>query len=438
MAGEPGTRSRVPFLLVLLGALLAVFAVTGSLGSRDGSSADPAVAAPRVTALNLMVERAQVTLRRAPDNAPLWAQLGAAYVEKARITGDPSYYGQAQGALDRSMEITPDGNGEALIGLGQLANARHDFAAAREFGERALALRPFTPEVHGVLADAYTQLGDADAATAAVQSMLDVRPGLAAFTRASYDFELHGRIEDARFALDRALQASVSPDDVAFCRYYLGELAWNAGDVEGAAAHYAAGLVADPRNLALAQGNAKIAWAQGRTEDALAAYAELTTRVPLPQYLLEYGELLEAAGWIEQAQAQYEVLAVQQSLYATSGSIDGQFASLVAADHGDPAEALRLAEAEWARHQSIFSADALAWALHVNGRDAEALPYAERAASLGWRNASYSYHRGMILAALGRGDEAVSALGEAMATNPNFHPLHAPQARATLAELEAA
>lgn len=437
MTGEP--RSRVPALLVVLGVLLLVITVAGVLTGRDTSTSPAAptpVAGP--SALDETIQRAQETLRRNPENAPLWAQLGSSYVEKARISGDPTWYGQAQGALDRSLAVEPDGNGEALIGLGQLANARHDFATARDLGEQARALRPYTGAVYGVLADAYTQLGDTAAASAAVESMLGVDPGLPAFTRASYDLELHGKVDEARQAMQRALSSALTPADVAFCRYYLGELAWNSGDVDGAAEHYAAGLVATPHDIALTQGQAKVAWAQGRVDEAITAYADLTNRVPLPQYLLEYGELLESAGRAEEARAQYEVLAVQQQLYASSGSTDDQVAALVAADHGDPAQALRLAQGEWDRRQSMFSADALAWALHVNGRDAEALPYAEQASATGWRNATHSYHRGMILAAAGRPGEAVEALREALEINPNFNPLQAPAARAAIARLESA
>ena len=41
----------------------------------------------------------------------------------------------------------------------------------------------------------------------------------------------------------------------------------------------------------------------------------------------------------------------------------------------------------------------------------------------------------MILAALDRPAEAVAALNEALETNPHFHPLHAPEARATVERL---
>jgi tetratricopeptide (TPR) repeat protein len=85
----------------------------------------------------------------------------------------------------------------------------------------------------------------------------------------------------------------------------------------------------------------------------------------------------------------------------------------------------------------VFTADALAWALHRAGRDAEALPYVERAAELGTRDAAVDYHRGMILAALGRTDDAIAALDEALRANPYFSPLHAATAQRTLDELQA-
>ena len=429
-------RSRVPALLAVIGALLAVLAAATLLTGRD-TTTSPTASGPvsQPSALDETIQRVQTTLRRNPENAPLWAQLGAAYVEKARISGDPSYYGQAQGALDRSLAVAPEDNGEALIGLGLLANARHDFTAARVAGEQARELRPYTGAAYGVLADAYTQLGDTTAASAAVESMLGVDPGLGAFTRASYDLELNGRADEARQAMERALSSALTPADVAYCRYYLGELAWNAGDIDEAAEHYTAGLAVAPQDVALTQGQAKVDYARGDVDEALAGYADIVNRVPLPQYVLEYGEMLQAVGRVEEAQAQYEVLAVQQALYAAEGSTDDQVAALIAADHGDPAEALRLAEAEWERRQSIFSADSLSWALYVNGRFDEALAYAEQAAALGWRNASYSYHRGMILAALDRSADAVAALNEALTINPKFNPLQAPEARATIERL---
>jgi len=432
------TLRRAPLVAVAalaLGAVLLGVAVAGFVADSAVPAAAPSEGAAASDPLSRAIAEAQDDLRRNSDDAPRWAELGSAYVEQARVTGDPSYYERAQGALDRSMKLQPESNALAMIGLGALANARHDFAEARDWALRARELAPATASVYGVLADALTQLGDVAGATAAVQQMLDTRPGVASFTRASYEFELHGRVDDARLALERALEDAASRPDIAFIRYYLGELAFNTGDLEEAARQYARGLEIAPDDVALRQGRAKVAAARGDLAQALADYQTVTNRSPLPQYVQEYGELLLVAGREDEAAVQFELFRAQQQLYEAAGSVDNLAVSQFAADHGDPAEALRRAEGEWDRRQSVFVADAMAWALHANGRDAEALEYADRAAALGWRNATFGYHRGMILAALGRWAEAEAQLADALALNPHFSPLHAPRARAALEQL---
>jgi tetratricopeptide (TPR) repeat protein len=377
----------------------------------------------------------QDRLRANPSNDAAWAELGSAYVELARITADPAYYDRADGALARSLRLRQEANGAAMLGMGALANARHDFAAARDWATRAQAVLPDTAAVYGVLADALTQLGDADGATAAVQRMLDLRPSVASFTRASYDLELRGDRDGAAIAMERALTAATSADELAFTRYHLGELALGRGRVADARAHYELGLAAAPRDAALRQGMARVAAAEGDLPGALAGYRDLVADVPLPQYLREYAALLTAAGRTADAADQFELLAQQQALAEAAGASDDLTAAEVAADRGDAAESLRRAEAEWGRRQQVLVADALAWALHLNGRDAEALAYAERAAALGTVDAGFAYHRGMILLGLGRSAEAAVHLATALRTDPHFSPVHAPLARAALASL---
>ena len=428
-------RSRLGALLVVgLGVGLLVLSIAALLPPATPGPATVAAGGP--STLDRRISAAQAKLARHEQDPRTWADLGTAYVEKARITANPAYYPKAEGALRTSLTQQPDGNGPALTGMGALANARHDFAAARSFGERARAVLPHTAEVYGVLTDAYTQLGDTEAATTALQRMLDLEPGVSSFTRAAYEFELHGRVDDARHALDRALADAVDPADIAFCRYRLGELAFDNGDVDTAARHYEAGLRAVPLDPPLLQGKAKVAAARGQTGEALAGYRELVSRLPNTQYLQEYALLLTSAGEGELAERQYTLIEQQQQLQAAAGATDDLSAALVAADRGDAGQALQRAQAEWSRRQPVFVADALAWALHLNGRDTEAITYADRAASTGWRNATFSYHRGMILAGLGRNAEAVTALTEALRVT--ISPVDARTARATLANLRGA
>ncbi|WP_112261340.1 tetratricopeptide repeat protein [Lentzea terrae] len=337
----------------LLAALLAVAACVSP------QAATPA-AATQTSSLQRNAESLQAKLRRTPQDAAAWAQLGTTHVELARVTFDPQHHPRAERALTESLRLKPEGNGEAFIGRGALANARHEFAEARGWGQRAVTALPDSAQAQGVLVDALTQLGDDAGASVALQRMLDLRPGVASFTRAAYHFELHGRLDEARGALERALETASSPDEAEFCRFQLGEL-------------------------------------NGRSDqEALEVYRGLVAKAPSPEYLVKYGKALAKSGNPQEARAQFD-LALRQ-LQALGG--DDLTAALIAADHGDPAEALRYAEKEWAKRQSVFTADALAWALHVNKRSAEALPYSDKAVALGWRDPEVLRHREAILGSL--------------------------------------
>jgi tetratricopeptide (TPR) repeat protein len=407
----PATTSR---RLAIIGtAALFMLLGAGVVGLRASGSARPAtaavhggatgVAAPGVGAArpDAAIDRAQQRLRLVPGDYVTWAALGSAYLERARVTADPGYYPKAEGALRRSLELHGTENPAALTGLGALANARHDFAGAAGWARQALAIDPYQADAYGVLTDALTQLGDAAGATAAVQQMLDLRPGLAALTRASYDFEQHGRVVEAQTLMAQALQDAVEPADVAFCRYQLGELAWQDGRLADAETQYAAGLAADPGYLPLREGRAKVAAARGQTDAALTGYADLTRIYPAPAYFLEYAELLRSTGHAAQADAQLTLAAAAQQLVTANGGTDDLTGSALALAQGRPADAVRLATQEWQRRHFADVADALGWALHADGQDASALAYARQAGALGAHNAKYSYHLATIEHALG-------------------------------------
>ncbi len=105
------------------------------------------------------------------------------------------------------------------------------------------------------------------------------------------------------------------------------------------------------------------------------------------------------------------------------------------ADHGDPRQALRYAEAGIRIRPFMDMADAYAWALHRNGRHEEALARSKKALSLGTRNALFHFHLGMIQESLGDVPAARAELATALEINPYFSPLWAPVARDVLDRL---
>ncbi|QNG37401.1 tetratricopeptide repeat protein [Geodermatophilaceae bacterium NBWT11] len=432
-------RRRNAVAAVAAGGLLLVASVAGFASAQQDRQTTEAAAAEQaavVDPLTAAIAAAQTRLETVPGDYTTWAQLGSAYVEQARVTADPSYYDLADGALAQSLTLRPDANDAALTGQGALANARHDFAAARDAADAALAINPYSATAWGVLTDARTQLGDYPGATEALDRMLELRPGLASFTRASYDAELHGDLANARSALEQALEtATGDPASEAFCRTYLGQLALNQGDLDEAGAQFSAGLVDLPDDASLLLGRARVDAARGNEDAAVAGFQRVVDSSPLPEHFVEFGEYLESLGRDDEAQQQFALVDTVRQLFAAGGVTDDLSAALFAADHGDPATALTAAQAEYDRRVNIDSQDALAWALHAAGRDAEALPLAQQATSLGGASALFLYHRGAIEAGLGMTDQARATLTQALDTNPYFSPLLAPRATELLESL---
>jgi Flp pilus assembly protein TadD len=99
--------------------------------------------------------------------------------------------------------------------------------------------------------------------------------------------------------------------------------------------------------------------------------------------------------------------------------------TLYLADHGDATAALELAREQHAERPSIQITDALAWALHANGRDVAALRYAREALRLGTKDALMLFHAGMIARSAGRERLGIRYISRAVELNPAFSFLHA-------------
>ncbi|MEV0997641.1 tetratricopeptide repeat protein [Nonomuraea sp. NPDC050202] len=371
--------------IALIGAM--IFTIV-SFSSSPATS--PAAGQPRRETL-------QERLKRLPGDHRGWAELGLQYVDQARVTGDPAFYTKAEGALATAARLN-DRDDTVLTGQAALAAGRHEFRDAVRLAERAIDANPYGAAAYGVLADARTQLGDLKGAQQAVDRMLGLRPGVAAFARASYTAELRGDRDGARKYLEYAHADAWSPADLAYSRYYLGELALHAGDLETAAGWYARALQAYPAYTPALAGQARAAALGGRLTEALDLYETVVQRLPLPQYLIEQGETRIKAG----RQADWTLLEAQRKLFEAAGVRDDLTWAEFLADHGDPARAVEHARAEYARNPNLVAADALAWALHKAGRPAEALRYAREATATGWRNPLITYHRAKIEQALGR------------------------------------
>jgi tetratricopeptide (TPR) repeat protein len=92
-----------------------------------------------------------------PRLYPVWAQLGEARLDRARLSHDPAEVRAARAALETSLSIQE--NFEALTLMTALANFRHRFDEAIAFGDRAAQAAPSDTVVLSMRIEALTGLG---------------------------------------------------------------------------------------------------------------------------------------------------------------------------------------------------------------------------------------------------------------------------------------
>ncbi|MFB6983371.1 tetratricopeptide repeat protein [Streptomyces scopuliridis] len=413
--------------------------------------------------LTALIRERENWLRTHPEDGQAWAVLGSAYVERGVAAADPAYFPKADRALQRSLAVSPGGHGEeragdagsgkhggsaedskpgkgirtgtpeALVGLASLANARHDFVAAKRWGESVRTQRPAAWTSYPVLIDAYSGLGDYKSAGKALEKLRELHSGAPVLIRAAEVYRDRGRREDAVAKATDAAARAGSPAERATALDALGELAWERGEPAEALGHYEAALTAVRDRAQSLAGRARALASLGRSEEATRDYQSALDKLPLPEYALELGELYDSLGLDGDAQTQYETLRERAERARGNGVNEELVLGRFEADHGDPQAAVARLRAEWARsHRSMEVADALGWAMYRAGRGREALAYATKATEPGRRSALFSYHRGEIERSLGMYGAARRHIEEALRTDPHFSPLLAPTAREAL------
>jgi tetratricopeptide (TPR) repeat protein len=439
-ADPPLVRSRTLGKMSLRPAL---FATTLTLLACDTAPPTPATPAPaRPSGLKALALQApdgstkvddrlrelQTLVGRQPDKFDAWILLGRGWVQKARQAADPGYYANANAAAGIALELKPD----HPLGLDLRALVLmndHRFADAKDLAERSLAKDPDDLMALGNLSDALLELGDFDAAGAAAQKMVDLKPNLPSYARVAYLRFLRGDNLGAKQAYRMAMDAGQSTKDtepLAWVTVDAAKVFLSEGDLEGAEAGYERALAVSPGYPAALAGLARVRLAQLRAGEAAALAKKSFELSALAETAWLWGDAARAAGLSEEADAAFA------RLIRLGEHGEGRVLSAFYASEGrDHQAALGYAEKELKTRGEIHSWDAKAWALHRLGRDVEALEAMERATRLGTKEPLLSFHEGAIRIALGDRKLGCKAIESAIAGKLHF-PLKAAGEAATL------
>ncbi len=415
-----------------------VYDLTGQ-SSRVAAELDPTAPAnlsPATFSTDTVINYLQGYLKTHPTDSVAYSNLGIWYLQKARETGDPAFYGKAEGVLNRSLEIDPK-NFQALSGIGALALSRHQFRDALQWGKRAEPLNPDNAGIYGILGDAQIELGNYPEAFALFDRMVGLRPDLSSYARISYARELQGNRPGAIEAMQAAVDAGApNSEAVNWARVQLGNLYFDQGEYARAEQAYHAALDSTPDYPYARAGLGTVRAAEGNYADAITLYTRAVNTMPLPQFVIALGDIYAAAGRPDDAARQYALVEVEEKLFAANGvDVDAELA-LFDADHDrDLPATLARARAAYERRPSVTVADIFAWTLCKNGDYPAAQQMMNQALRLGTRNALMYYHAGIIAYRLGNNQVAIDYLEKAVTLNPHFSILYADSARSLLYDL---
>ena len=142
---------------------------------------------------------------------------------------------------------------------------------------------------------------------------------------------------------------------MAWFQYQLGDTLIATGDRAGAATAYAAALAADPSSHLARWGLARVAAAEGRTDEAIRLLDAAIAAVPLPEFLARRADLYTIARrrWrrARAADDRATVLAIAQLAGDAAGVYDRTLSLFLSNTGSDPARALALAQGEIAGPQ---------------------------------------------------------------------------------------
>ena len=286
---------------------------------------------------------------------------------------------------------------DAMLLRGHVLHQFHRFKEAEALARQLVTVRSL-PYDYGLLGDSLMEQGRLAEAIPAYQTMLDLRPGFESFVRAAHMRWLKGDLPGAQELMGQVL-GMIHPREKATAAWAEARVAsydLQAGNLPAAKQHAEIALQAKPTNAPAHLVLARVLSVEGRDDEALEHFRAAAKARPLPEFLWALADELEAR------QLTAEAAPIEQTLRQIGRRADPRGLALyLATTRQDPAEALKLAQAELENRQDVFTWDALAWSQLAAGQVVPARKSMQRALAEGTQDGRLFLHAAVISAAAG-------------------------------------
>ncbi|MDQ6943657.1 MAG: hypothetical protein M3169_14255 [Candidatus Eremiobacteraeota bacterium] len=371
-------------------------------------------------------------------------KLSAEYLQRYRERGDIGDIVRALSLAERSYRTQPYKNAAAEVDIAAALVALHRFKEALtvtrhieryDVGDPAMLVREASIDLElgryddaKNIIDRLNRIPAADLDAFALDTLL---------TR--YD-ELTGHLARARERFERTTayanaQYSIGAQPRAWYYFRAGELAFEAGDNDGALAAGQRALATFPAYSEANRLIARVACSVHRWRECLDAAKASAQVVPYPEVLGYEADAQRALGDVTGAAQTNDLIRTIERI-GNAQHVSDRLLAIYYSEHGERLDdAYRIAKGELAVRDDIFTDDTLAWAAAMDGHWDEARTRIGPALRFDTENALLQYHAGIIALHFGDRPEAKRRLEKAVALNAQFHPFYADDARAQLARL---
>ena len=383
--------------------------------------------------VDALITRLQEQIRRIPDKTDPWIELGRAWIRKARENSEPGYYLQADACA--SVVLAHETENAAALNLrGLVLLNSHRFAEAEALARRIVVKRDFDPMGWGTLSDALLEQGRIEEAEAAVKKMIEQKPSLPSYSRASYLAFLRGSSAAAkeliRLAIDAAPNSRGNAEPRAFALVQAAQMFFLEGDYSGADAGFVLALQAMPDYPPALVGRGQVALSEGRYAEAEQLLLRAYQLSPLAETAWHLGDARTMQRKDQDAASAYA------DLLRIGRRTDPRTVALfLAIENRDLQQAQELIDRERSGRNDLYTQDVYAVVLSRRGHHTEAQRSIDGILAVGVRDPRFLYHGAIIHHAAGNKARAHALLQQLLKQSPHFDVIAEPIAQRLALEL---
>jgi tetratricopeptide (TPR) repeat protein len=372
-------------------------------------------------------EKLMKTVRINPEDVKSTLSLATLYLQEGRITGDHLYYdAAAMKYIDEALKREPQNfTGLSLKAMVQLS--QHHFSEGLETALEAKKLNPDNAFIHGLLTDAFVELGNYKEAVTSADKMVSIRPDLRSYSRIAYLREIHGDIDGATEAMKMAVNAGLQGDEsTAWCRTELGKLFEQKGDRQSAEMHYLLALKVRPGYAYAHAGLGRILADKKDFQNAIIHYNKAMATIDDHSFRQQLSEVFRKMGETTKAHESDRIMIekmIKANNEAAKDETLGHYSDLELANAllrtRQIKKALEHAYIEYNRRPENMEVNlSLAWILHKKADHVKALSHLEKALRTGCQNPEVLCRAAQIYFSAGNIPKSIELAKQALANDP--------------------